>query len=106
MNASWAGEEIFAELVDTGLRRGVKIRIAENKPSKINPGRDTEALQKVGAAEVRSLDFDKLFGSGVLHTKFWIVDDVHLYIGSANMDYRALTEVRRCSPHILAYPYL
>lgn len=29
---------------------------------------------------------------GVLHSKFWIVDRKHVFIGSANMDWRALTQ--------------
>lgn len=43
--------------------------------------------------QVRSLNFGKLMGGGVLHTKFWIVDQRHVYIGSANMDWRSLTQV-------------
>lgn len=36
----------------------------------------------------------KLLGdNGVLHAKFWIVDSRHVYIGSANMDWKSLTEV-------------
>lgn len=31
--------------------------------------------------------------TGVLHTKFWVVDKKHVYIGSANMDWRSLTQV-------------
>lgn len=31
--------------------------------------------------------------SGVLHTKFWVIDKKHVYIGSANMDWRSLTQV-------------
>jgi len=31
---------------------------------------------------------------GILHTKFIIVDDVHFYIGSANMDWRSLSQVK------------
>ena len=31
--------------------------------------------------------------TGVLHTKFWVVDKKHIYIGSANMDWRSLTQV-------------
>ena len=41
---------------------------------------------------MRSIDMAELFKSGVVHTKLWIVDGVHAYIGSANMDYRSLTQ--------------
>ena len=43
-------------------------------------------------AEVRVVDVGRLAG-GVLHTKLWVVDGAHLYIGSANMDWRSLTQV-------------
>jgi len=43
-------------------------------------------------AEVRSINFTELLQSGVLHTKLWIVDGRHTYVGSANMDYRSLTQ--------------
>lgn len=29
-----------------------------------------------------------------MHSKFWIVDRKHVFIGSANMDWRALTQVK------------
>lgn len=45
--------------------------------------------------QVRSLNFSKLLGGGVLHTKFWIIDRTHFYIGSANMDWRSLTQVKK-----------
>ena len=38
------------------------------------------------------VDMQKLT-HGVLHTKFWVVDQTHFYIGSANMDWRSLTQV-------------
>lgn len=44
-------------------------------------------------AEVRNVNFTDLFGSGVLHTKMWIIDQKDVYIGSANMDWQSLTEV-------------
>ncbi|VDK26796.1 unnamed protein product [Anisakis simplex] len=31
---------------------------------------------------------------GILHTKAWLVDDQHLYIGSANIDWRSLKQVK------------
>ena len=42
--------------------------------------------------QVRKVNFGHLT-KGVLHTKFWIVDQKHVFIGSANMDWRALTQV-------------
>ncbi|CAD5226373.1 unnamed protein product [Bursaphelenchus okinawaensis] len=87
------GENVYQALVDTG-KRGVKIQIVQNSPSTQFPQLDSEDLQKLGLADVKSINFTQLFGHGVLHTKFWIVDDEHVYIGSANMDWKSLTEVK------------
>ena len=43
---------------------------------------------------VRSLDFERLVGAGILHTKLWLVDNKHFYVGSANFDWRSLTQVK------------
>lgn len=91
-SSAWQGENVFENLLKTGLK-GVKIRIAQSAPSNVSPNYDTEILVKRKAAEVRSVDFPKLIGAGVLHTKLWIVDGQHFYIGSANMDWRSLTQV-------------
>ncbi|VDM95133.1 unnamed protein product [Thelazia callipaeda] len=41
------------------------------------------------------VNMSKLFGTnGILHTKFWIADSRHVYIGSANMDWKSLTMVK------------
>ncbi|XP_044767078.1 5'-3' exonuclease PLD3-like [Coccinella septempunctata] len=88
------GETIFQALLKAGTDKGISIRIAQNAPTQKNPNIDTEYLVKRKAADVVSLNFAKLLGSGVLHTKFWIVDRMHIYIGSANMDWRALTQVK------------
>ncbi|KAI4457518.1 phospholipase d - related [Holotrichia oblita] len=89
-----SGEEIYNALLTAGLDKNIKIKIAQNAPSLDQPNTDTESLGKKGAAQVRSLNFAKLIGSGVLHTKLWLVDRKHFYIGSANMDWRALTQVK------------
>nr|XP_034958828.1 5'-3' exonuclease PLD3-like [Zootoca vivipara] len=31
---------------------------------------------------------------GILHTKIWVVDRKHIFVGSANMDWRSLTQVK------------
>lgn len=92
-STAWQGESIFNDLLTAGTKRAIKIRIAQSAPSSVSPNIDTEILMKRKAADVRSLDFPRLVGGGVLHTKLWIVDGQHMYIGSANMDWRALTQV-------------
>ncbi|NXM83281.1 PLD3 Phospholipase, partial [Oenanthe oenanthe] len=84
------GERILAELLRLPAR-GVAVRVAVSAPSGKAPLDDLRALERSGAA-VRTVDFPRLTG-GILHTKFWLVDGVHLYLGSANMDWRALTQV-------------
>ncbi|XP_052127030.1 phospholipase D Y-like, partial [Frankliniella occidentalis] len=46
------GEDIFNKLMDAAGDRNIKLRIAQNSPSRDMPGRDTEELQKKGFAEV------------------------------------------------------
>ncbi|NXA44140.1 PLD3 Phospholipase, partial [Eudromia elegans] len=85
------GEQILQELLELPAR-GVSVRVAVNAPSTKTPSYDLQALQRSGAA-VRAVDMPRLTG-GVLHTKLWLVDGAHLYIGSANMDWRSLTQVK------------
>lgn len=50
------------------------------------------ALCFLTGAEVRGVDLQSVTG-GILHTKLWVVDKKHVYLGSANMDWRSLTQV-------------
>ena len=54
---------------------------------------DTQTMQEMGVASVQNLDITSLIGNGILHTKLWVVDSKHFYVGSANMDWRSLTQV-------------
>uniref|UniRef100_A0A671K9H4 5'-3' exonuclease PLD3 n=1 Tax=Sinocyclocheilus anshuiensis TaxID=1608454 RepID=A0A671K9H4_9TELE len=84
------GEQILQELGQ--LSGKVSVRIAVDKPSEKKPMDDIKFLTDSGA-DVRMVNMRELT-SGVLHTKFWIVDNKHIYIGSANMDWRSLTQVK------------
>ncbi|AAB96411.1 phospholipase-D-like [Vaccinia virus] len=83
------GTIILNEIVQLP-KRGVRVRVAVNKSNK--PLKDVERLQMAGV-EVRYIDITNILG-GVLHTKFWISDNTHIYLGSANMDWRSLTQVK------------
>lgn len=87
------GENVFKKLQDVA-KAGVKIRIVQTPPTKAFPQIDTNILSEKGLADVRSLDISRLVGSGILHTKMWLVDGKHFYVGSANQDWRALTQVQ------------
>lgn len=50
--------------------------------------------------QLRSLNFRKIVGSGILHTKLWIADKQDFYIGSANMDWRSLTQVKELGIYV------
>lgn len=65
----------------------------QTPPSDTFPSLDTIELQKKGLADVRWLDMEHLLGAGILHTKMWLVDGQHFFVGSANQDWRALTQV-------------
>ncbi|KAH8240721.1 hypothetical protein KR026_004318 [Drosophila bipectinata] len=97
-NSSYPGEDIFSKLLANGNGGSqtpkLQISIAQSDPSSVSADSNTKILASTGAAKVVTLSFPKYFGSGVLHTKLWIVDDQHFYLGSANMDWRALTQVK------------
>ncbi|XP_028818708.1 phospholipase D3 [Denticeps clupeoides] len=84
------GETILQELQK--LSGKIAVRIAVNTPSQSQPQNDLDLLKSSGA-DVRMVNMKKLT-TGVLHTKFWVVDKKHIYIGSANMDWRSLTQVK------------
>lgn len=93
-SSSKQGEKIFQSLLQYGLQRNKRLQIAQSFPTPDQPNLDTEYLIKKKAAEVRSVNFPRLMGGGVLHTKLWIIDGMHVYLGSANMDWRSLTQVK------------
>ncbi|XP_056297727.1 5'-3' exonuclease PLD3 [Pseudoliparis swirei] len=84
------GETILSTLAD--LSGKLSVRIAVNTPQQSQPQGDLQLLTDSGA-DIRAVNMRELT-SGVLHTKFWVVDKTHIYIGSANMDWRALTQVK------------
>ncbi|OAD52164.1 Phospholipase D3 [Eufriesea mexicana] len=88
------GEEVFRLLLQAGKDRNILLKITQNMPSQVSPNIDTEILTKKANAKVKSLNFARLLGEGVLHTKLWLVDRTHIYIGSANMDWRSLSQVK------------
>ena len=82
---------------------GVKTRIVQNPPTDQFPDLDSQALANMKAAVVQNLNVSAFVGAGILHTKLWVVDGKHFYVGSANMDWRSLTQVRTLGVAILYF---
>nr|XP_014023938.1 unnamed protein product [Salmo salar] len=72
--------------------RNVSVRVVTSIPSVLTNSTDLRVLREKGV-QVRKVPFGRLTG-GVLHSKFWIVDRKHIFLGSANMDWRSLTQVK------------
>lgn len=85
------GREILKELEELPSRN-VSVRVVTSVPSVRTNSTDLKILKEKGV-QVRKVNFGRLT-QGVLHSKFWIVDRKHVFIGSANMDWRALTQVK------------
>ncbi|CAL1537325.1 unnamed protein product [Lymnaea stagnalis] len=82
------GADIFQTLLAVVKAGVVDVKIVQN--STYN---DTEKLASAGA-QVRTIDFQRLLKSGVMHTKMWIVDDMHAYLGSCNFDWRSYSQIK------------
>ena len=92
LSISLKGTDIFNGFIKAHSR-GVKIRIVQNANKDLYQRNDTKALEDLGVIELRTINFTELIGAGILHTKLWIADGQHFYVGSANSDWRSLTQV-------------
>ncbi|KAG7466351.1 hypothetical protein MATL_G00163710 [Megalops atlanticus] len=85
------GRDIFKLFQDLPSRN-VLVRVATSIPTVAGLSTDLQVLREKGVY-VKEVNFG-LLTKGILHTKLWIVDMKHVYIGSANMDWRSLTQVK------------
>ncbi|KAM6924009.1 5'-3' exonuclease PLD3 [Xenentodon cancila] len=83
------GREVFERLMQL-KSRGLKLQVAVNAPQTLT--QDTADLAATGA-EIREVYLKAMTG-GIVHTKLWVVDQKHFYLGSANMDWRSLSQVK------------
>ena len=89
-----AGRALYEALADAASR-GVSIRILQS-PGFSGQKQESETLQEQfpERVSIHSVDMGKWYGGGIMHQKIWIFDSRHLYIGSANMDWKSITQVK------------
>ncbi|KAI4379864.1 hypothetical protein MLD38_006107 [Melastoma candidum] len=99
-----SGAHVY-EALHGAANRNVSIRLLQH--SGVYPDYDKEAKQlALGKANVNSatLLFDQWWGSGIVHAKVWISDNRDVYIGSANNDWKSLTQVKELGIYIANCP--
>ncbi|XP_005410905.1 PREDICTED: phospholipase D4 [Chinchilla lanigera] len=90
-SSSQLGEALLQKMQQL-LARNVSLAVATSSSAPARNSTDLQVLAALGA-QVRWVPMRQLTG-GVLHSKFWVVDEQHVYMGSANMDWRSLTQVK------------
>ncbi|XP_019905059.2 inactive phospholipase D5 [Esox lucius] len=84
-NSAKKGQHLFQTLLQLKSRK-VKLKIA----SSLLDSAEVKKLAEHGA-EARYVNMSALT-KGELHSTFWVVDRSHIFIGSANMDWRSLSK--------------
>ena len=90
-----AGRALYQALRDAAAR-GVTIRILQS-PGFSGQKQESDALSEEfpDRVSIHSIDMGKWYGgSGIMHQKIWIFDARHLYLGSANMDWKSISQVK------------
>jgi phospholipase D3/4 len=76
--------------------RGVKIRILES-PGFSGTKQESATLQEAfpGQITIHQVQMGDWYGGGgIMHQKIWVFDGLHLYLGSANMDWKSIMQVK------------
>ena len=75
------GTDVYNRLLMLG-ERGVKFGINQDGGSSLGYNAwESQNLADRGYADVRRLNFTRLLGGGVLHTKSWLADERSFYLG-------------------------
>ena len=90
------GRALFEALREAAVR-GVRIRILESPGFSASTKPESAILRDEfpDVVEVFEVDMSRWYGgSGIMHQKLWIFDDRHIYLGSANMDWKSIMQVK------------
>eukprot|EP01062_Namystynia_karyoxenos_P061337 TRINITY_DN5350_c0_g1_i1.p1 TRINITY_DN5350_c0_g1~~TRINITY_DN5350_c0_g1_i1.p1 ORF type:complete len:483 (+),score=122.31 TRINITY_DN5350_c0_g1_i1:103-1551(+) len=90
------GKRLWAAIV-AATRRGVKVRVLNDGSSTPRPEGERELAllrQLEHPPEMAYWNATQWFGGGIMHMKIWVGDRSHAYLGSANMDWKSLRQVK------------
>ncbi len=103
----WPGEATgpVLDAIGRAAKRGVRVRLLLDARMHDTYPHPADSLGRLSGVELRLIDMKKVSGGGVQHGKCMIVDGEQVFVGSQNLDWRALKHihelgVRARDPHI------
>lgn len=91
-------EKILKAIKDAASR-GVKIRVMIDESFYNASEKSADELNNIPNITIRKIPFKKIAG-GVMHAKYFVVDKTDLFIGSQNLDWRALKHIHELGARI------
>ncbi|MGZ3693321.1 MAG: phospholipase D-like domain-containing protein, partial [Bdellovibrionota bacterium] len=88
-------EPVLTAIRDAAAR-GVKVRLIVDSKFFKNYPNDPKSLAAVDNIEVKVIDFS----AGIQHAKYFVVDGLNTYVGSANFDWLALSHIHEVGLHL------
>jgi phospholipase D3/4 len=84
-------EKILKAIKDAA-GRGVNVRVIIDESFYNSSEKSADELNNIPNITIRKIPFKKIAG-GVMHAKYFVVDKKDLFVGSQNMDWRALKHI-------------
>lgn len=79
--------------------RGVMIRIIVDSSFYSNNDKSVDELEGIENIRIRKIPMGNIYG-GVMHAKYFIVDDENVFVGSQNMDWRAIKHIHEIGARV------
>lgn len=87
------GRQIMEALARSNSR-GVNLSFVLDSSGRNSMSKEEDIRQLKLIGQVKFVNMTKLLRAGVLHSKFLIVDNETLYVGSSNFDWRSYTQIK------------
>jgi phosphatidylserine/phosphatidylglycerophosphate/cardiolipin synthase-like enzyme len=91
----WPGEPTgpVLDAIGRAAKRGVHVRLLLDARMYATYPSPADSLGRLAGVELRQIDMKKISGGGVQHGKWMIVDGEQVFVGSQNLDWRALKHI-------------
>lgn len=91
-------EEVLTAIKDAA-KRNVTVRIIVDSSFYSNNDQSVDELAGIENIEIRKIPLGNLAG-GIMHAKYFVVDNENVFIGSPNMDWRSLIHIHEIGARV------